>query len=390
MAGTNATSIAAPGRAAPAIPALLACLLAALLALAGCAPGDSAAEARGGLTLTDMRGRTVELAGPVQTIAIDDSRYLVALALIDPKPVSRLAAWAHDSNRLGREGHRAFLASEPALDGLPRIASSAENFDVESVIAARPDVAVLSVESGVTDSQIARVEAAGIPVVVLDFFADPMDNLEPSLLALGELIGREEAARRFVEYRRQRMDAIAARLADLPESRRTLVFLEAHAGSSPDCCNSPGRGNASDYLEFVGGHNIGADAIRQASGKLNLEYVIARDPQVYIATGGPHLEARGGFVVGAAFDRAEAARSLEQVAARRGIAHLRAVRDGRVHGFSHQLLNSPLDIVAMEVFARWLHPEIFADLAPERTLDELNDRFLAVRYDGTYWVSLEN
>lgn len=374
-------------RVSDGLAALLFYLLVA--ALAACSPaaetpaGDAAGE------IIDIRGRAIAIDTPVSRIAIDDSRYLVALSLIHPEPVSALAAWGHDVNRLGDATYQGFLTAAPQLADLPRIASSAENFDVESLIAARPDAAILSVESGVTDAQIARVEAAGIPVVILDFFADPMNNLEPSLLLLGELTGRSEQARAFITFRQQRMERIASRLADLPDEQRPLVFLEAHAGGSPDCCNSPGKGNASDYLAFVGGHNIGADAISQSSGRLNIEYVISRDPDVYIATGGPHLASSGGMDLGAGYSPAQARAALERVAARRGIATLSAVRDGRAFGFSHQLLNSPVDIVAIETFAKWLHPELFADLDPAATLAEINSRFLTVPYEGTYWISLK-
>ncbi|MCV0383891.1 MAG: ABC transporter substrate-binding protein [Erythrobacter sp.] len=366
---------------------LFAGVLAGALAACDAGPAEQSATASG--TVTDMRGREVAIPGEVGRIAIDDSRYLVALSLIDPKPVARLAAWGHDANRLGDASYAGFIKQSPELAGLPRIASSAENFDVESLIASRPDAAVLSTESGVTDEQIARVEAAGIPVVVLDFFSDPLDNLEPSMMILGRLIGREDEARAFLDFRREHLDAVAQKVRGLPENERPLVFFEAHAGSTPDCCNSAGRGNVSDYLEFVGAHNIGADAIPQSSGKLNLEYVIARNPEFYIATGGPHLAERGGLVIGEGYDENEARRSLEAVASRRGIAQLDAVRNGRAFGFSHQLLNSPLDIVAVETFAKWLHPELFADLSPERTLSELNQRFLAVPYEGRFWVALD-
>lgn len=377
-------------RGAFGVVCALMMLVLTAFSLAGCDSAEPAGRSQGAIEVTDMRGRTVRIEAPVKKIAIDDSRYLVALSLIADDPVSLLAAWAHDDNRLGSDAYQKFALTAPRLDDLPRIASSAENFDVESIIAARPDVAVLSVESGVTEAQIERVEAAGIPVLVLDFFADPMENLEPSLLILGRLTGKEAKAREFIAFRQKKLDTIAARVADLPDDDRTLVFLEAHAGSTPDCCNSAGRGNASDYMQFVGGHNIGADAISQSSGKLNLEYVISRNPQVYIATGGPHLAERGGLVVGPGTSAEEARASLAQVASRRGIADLSAVREGRTYAFSHQLLNSPLDIVAVETFAKWLHPDIFADVSPETTLQELNSRFLSVPYQGQFWVSLDN
>ena len=344
------------------------------------APATSATAQR------DIAGKPIIGAGPFTRIAIDDSRYLVALGLIHPEPASLLVAWPQDVNRLGEETYQQFLAQSPGLAQLPKVASSAGNFDAEALLAAAPDLALLSLESGITDAQRAQLEGAGITVVVVDFFVNPFENLEPSLRLLGQLTGREQQAEEFLAFRAEHMKVIADRVATLPTDDRPSVFLEPHAGMSADCCNSPGRGNIGDYLAFVGGRNIGAEVITQASGKLNLEYVIAQDPQVYIATGGPHLAQAGGLVVGPGFTAAQAQAALAKVSARPGISGLTAVREGRTHGFSHQLINSPLDVVAVETFARWIHPKLFADLTPEDTLAEINTRFLAVPYEGTWWV----
>ncbi|MFT3965038.1 MAG: ABC transporter substrate-binding protein [Sphingobium sp.] len=352
-------------------------------------PDGKSSSAAAASELTDIRGRPVRLDKTATRIAIDDSRYLVALGLIHPDPASLLVAWPQDINRLGPETYAQFLKKSPNLAKLSKVASSAGSFDVESLLAAHPDVALLSLESGVTDAQIAQVEAAGITVVIVDFFVKPFDNLERSLKILGALTGRQEQADAFAAFRAEHMMRIADRVAALPKDDRPTVFLEAHAGMTPDCCNSPGRGNIGDYLTFVGGHNIGADVIGKSFGKLNLEYVISRDPDVYIATGGPHLAKAGGLVLGAGYTPEQAHAALVKVTARRGIAGLSAVKAGRAHGFSHQLINSPLDIVAIETFAKWLHPDRFADINPAATLDEINRRFLAIPYQGTYWTDLK-
>ncbi|WP_121118059.1 ABC transporter substrate-binding protein [Croceibacterium ferulae] len=369
--------------------AFLAVALSGLLA-GGCqdasAPGEDAAASPAGLV--DVRGRPIQLRGALSQIAIDDARYLVALGLIHPDPGSLLVAWPQDVNRLGEETYQQFLAKSPGLATLPKVASSAGSFDLESLLAAKPQLALLSLESNVTDTQVAQLEAAGITVAFVDFFVQPLKNLERSLLLLGEVTGRQRQAQEFVQFRRERMDRIAKAVATLPAADRPTVFLEAHAGMGGDCCNSPGRGNIGDYLSFVGGHNIGADVIEQSFGKLNLEYVISRDPAVYIGTGGPHLAKANGLVLGAAVSPEQARAALARVTARPGIAGLSAVRSGNAHGFSHQLINSPLDIVAVETFAKWLHPDLFADLDPAATLDTINRRFLAVPYRGTFWVDL--
>lgn len=337
-------------------------------------------------TVTDLRGRTVSVPDNINTLAIDDGRFLLALALIDPNPVSRLAAWPKDINRLGEAYYQDLAEAFPAIKSLPLVSSSAEGFDMESMLAADPDVAVVSLSRGPSDAQVAMLEASGIPVVFIDFFIDPFNHQVPSLKLLASLTGNQQQAQDYLALRKQHLAQISQRL-DTQYTQPT-VFMEAHAGITQDCCFSPGTGGVGDYIEFVGGHNIGADVLTKASGKLNLEYIIASDPDVYIATGGPALAKTGGLVLGGGYSQSEAQAALTKVASRHGIAELSAVRQGRVHGLAHQLLNSPLDIVAVEALAKWLHPKRFADIDPANTLNIINERFLAVPYHGTGWVDL--
>lgn len=360
----------------------------AALALAACQPESEPTSSATQASLTDLRGRPIKLPAPGGKLSIDDGRYLIALGLIHPDPISVLAAWSGDVNRVGTETYAAYVAKFPALKDLPVTPSSAAEFQIEPVLAAAPAAAIVSMGAGPSDAQAAQLEAAGVSVVYIDFFTHPFENQARSLDILGRLTGREEQAAAYNAFRQGKLDAIASRVQAIPQDQRPSVFMEAHAGNGPDCCNSPGKGNMGDYIAFVGGRNIGADAMDAAFGKLNLEYVIDRDPDVYIATGGPHLERAGGFVVGEKYDVAQATGSLRKVASRRGVSTLKAVREGRTHGLSHQLINSPIDIVATEVLAKWIHPELFADLDPRATLDEINSRFLAVPYPGTYWVDL--
>ncbi len=354
------------------------------LLLAACGAGsDGAARASG---LVDLRDRPLEVSPPVSRLTIDDGRYLIGLALIHPDPVSLLSAWSGDVHRISPEMHAAFVERFPALAALPVTPSSAADFSVEAVLAAAPEVAVVSLGAGPSDTQVAQLKGAGVETAFIDFFSHPFENQARSLSLLGALIGREAEAEAYNRFRAERLALIAERVAAIPEDRRPTVFLEAHAGNGPDCCNSPGRGNVGDYIAFVGGRNIGADVLTSTFGKLNLEYVIDRDPAVYIATGGPHLERAGGYVVGPQYTPEQSRESLRRVASRRGIASLSAVREGRAHGLSHQLINSPIDIVATQALARWVHPELFGDLDPRATLNEINERFLAVPYLGDYWT----
>lgn len=339
------------------------------------------------IVLKDVMGREVTLAAPARRIMIDDGRYLIALSLLDKDPVSLLAAWPRDINRIGPAVYEQYRARFPAIERLHQVASSAGNFSVEQVLAATPDLAVFSLNAQPEAGQIAQLEAAGIPVVVIDFFVQPLANLETSLRILARAIGRENAAEAFVSFRKDKIAAIAARLAST--DRRPRVFIEPHAARTDECCASPGKGNIGNYIELAGGRNIGKEAIPGAVGVLSLEYVIAADPDVYIATGGPHMEGTRGLLIGPGYDAATVQSTLARVAGRDGISGLRAVREKQVHGIAHQLLNSPLDILTIEALAKWINPTLFADLDLEATRAALNERFLAVPLEGIYWADLE-
>ncbi len=352
---------------------------------AACTRRDAAGSSS---LLTDLRDRPLAITPPVTKLSIDDSRFLIALSLIHPDPVSLLAAWAGDVNRLSLDIYAAYLEKSPTLASLPKTPSSAAAFNVEAVLGAQPQVALVSLDSGPTDAQTAQLEQAGVRVAYIDFFQHPFENQPRSLSLLGAMIGREEQAEAYNAFRASRLKTISDRVAGLRDQPQPTVFLEAHAGNGPDCCNSVGAGNIGDYLTFVGARNIGAEVLKQPSGKLNLEFVVERDPDIYIATGGPHLEKTGGFVVGPKYDVETPRASLRRVAGRRGLSALKAVREGRVHGLSHQLINSPIDIVAAEVLAKWIQPELFAVLDPRATLDAINKDFLAVPHRGDSWTDL--
>ena len=342
--------------------------------------------AQGTIAITDIRGRAVTVPRNSNRLLIDDGRYLLALSLIHPDPVSVVAAWPHDINRISQQTYDRYVAKFPRLATIPRVASSAGTFSLEQAIAANPSVAIFTLGQGPTDAQLRQFAAAGIPVVFIDFFSQPFEHLERSLTILGQITGRETQARDFIAWRGARMQHIAARVKTAGPPPK--VFLEAHAGISADCCNSPGKGNIGDYITFVGGHNIGADVLPGASGRVSVEYVISQNPAVYILTGGPHLEKQGGYVVGPTFTVERSQQSLRRMTGRPGLSLLTAVTSGRVHGLSHQLLNSPLDILAVEALASWIHPGLFADLDPARTITELNQKFLAVPIEGPLWTNL--
>ncbi|MGR3197112.1 MAG: ABC transporter substrate-binding protein, partial [Paracoccus sp. (in: a-proteobacteria)] len=153
-----------------------------------------------------------------------------------------------------------------------------------------------------------------------------------------------------------------------------------------------GAGNFGEYVEMAGGTNIAGDILPSTFGTLNPEQIIAADPDHVIVTGGEwEAYVPGGAWVGMGpgSDMDMARDKLQALTERTAMTGISAVQNGNFHAIWHQFYDNPYYFVAIQRIAKWLHPDLFADLDPEATLIELHERFLPVSYEPGYWVSLD-
>ncbi|UZF91415.1 ABC transporter substrate-binding protein [Bosea sp. NBC_00550] len=358
------------------------------LLLAGLALPVLSARASEPVTATDVLGRTVRLAAPARRIVLAQGRQLNALGLLHPDPVSLLAGWGNDLERQNADALARYRARFPAIDALPIVGDggTANGFSLERAIALGPDLVVLSRSLAGTrrgpGDLVEKLEGAGIPVVVVDFFLEPLRDTVPSLRALGRLIGRDEQADKLIAFYEERMQRVASRVAG---ATRPSVFVHAHAGGY-DCCMTAGQGTFNEFVHAAGGRNIAAAMLPGATGQIGLEQLISADPDVYVATGGTHLAKLGGLVLGLGIGEADAEASFAKLLATPSLSTLTAIEKRRAFGFWHLFNDTPLHVVAIEALAKWLHPERFRDIDPAATLAE-GARFSAIPLDGTLWIA---
>lgn len=351
----------------------------------------SAAQAE--ILMKDAAGRDVVLTAAAKRIVTNESLLLLSLALIDPDPVARLAGWAAPQ-RFDMGMYEDFRQKFPEIEAIPVVGGVVPaNSSVEAVLSVKPDLFVISLWQAGWEEIVLRVEAAGVPVLFLDgpenAARGPAEATGFSIELLGKAIGRDEQAKNFADFVHARYALVAERLKDVRDRPDILpdVLIDAHAMEA--CCASPGTNNRiTEYLTLAGGNNIGSDVIAGYDGQLSSEYVLSVDPDIYIATGGPHLAAQGGLVIGGDTDEQAARASLRNIVGRSLRGELTAVREGRAFAVSHQFSNSALSVLVFECFAKWLHPDLFEALDPAATLAEINKRFMAVPITGVFWVSL--
>lgn len=369
----------------------LVTIILAAFAMASFALAVWPAAADEAVVVTDITGRTVTLPRAAKRVLLAEGRQIIALSLLDPKPVDFLAGWLGDFRRNDSESYAQYRQKFPDIDQVPVLGIGSDGtFPVERAIEIKPDVAVLGVSfaPGGRANDVARqLEAAGIPVVFTDFFVAPFEHTVASVRILGRVIGRDARASEYAEFYDRHMKRIAEHVTRAT-GPRPRVLLETHA-SVGDCCHAPGAGNIGRFITFAGGDSISAAVAPGPTAQLGLEYVIAANPDVYIGTGGAHLKASGGLVIGPGFDAVTIRERLAAVVARPGFSGLRAVRNGRVHGLFHNIISTPLNVIAAEALARWIDPDGARDIDPDATITEFNARFLAVPLQGVYWIDLK-
>lgn len=284
--------------------------------------------------VVDPAGRVLELPGRIERLVTLGSLPVLNSFVIALGAGGRLVSGLADFDRPTWRLQHLFapqIAAGPTLqqpDRQPRL---------EALLAARPDL-VLTMHRDAAD----RLAALGLPVLWLRW-RDPQD-VRTCMALLGEVLGRAEAARRYLDG----FDAVQAelqrRLGDLaPAGRPTALYLQPQTLTQP-------RRIAEWWIPAAGGRSVSDDGRAGESRSFSLEQLLAWDPQV--------------LFVGSRQAR-------ERLRRERAFAGLQAVRQGRIevapaglHSWANRTAELPLTLLWA---ARVLHPRRLAglDLADE-------------------------
>ncbi|QPL46523.1 ABC transporter substrate-binding protein [Halomonas sp. A40-4] len=349
------------------------------------------------ITVTDVAGRNVTLEAPAERVILGEGRQIYLVGILEPEdPFAHVVGWREDFSQADPDNYARYLERFPEIEAIPTFGGFKDGtFDVEQAASLTPDVVMMNIEAKTAtedagyDDKLAELD---IPIVYVDFREDPIKNTIPSMRIIGKLFGDEAAAEEFITFAEEQL----ARVTDVIEQadpERPSVFIDRAGGYSDECCMSFGPANFGEYVALAGGTNIAADIIPNTFGTLNPEQIIAADPDHMVVTGGSwdaYVPGGDWVGVGPGADMEKAQAKLEALTERTAMTGIQAVESDNVHAIWHQFYNSPYYFVAIQRLAKWLHPDLFADLDPEATMAELHDRFLPIDYEPGYWLSLND
>lgn len=242
-------------------------------------------------TVRDAVGRTVAVP--------DAPRRIVSLA---PNITEMLYALGLGSRVAGVTQ---YCDWPPAVAAVPRI-GGVINPSLEAIVALGADL-VLATADGNRPADVERLAGLGIAVYTID--TRSIADVFASLVTIGDLTGRGEAARALVAGLERRRAAVAARLEG-----RAPVSVFVAIDRVPLISAGPGT-FVGEMLTLAGGRNIaGASPIKYPV--YSLEQLLAEDPAVIVDAADP--------------GPVPAAELLRSWQALPGASGLRALREGRL------------------------------------------------------------
>jgi len=234
-----------------------------------CAGDAARAETR---AFTDGAGRQVAVPAKIERVFAAGRPAAITLYTLVP---DKLLGW----RQAFRDEEKAFLperyAALPVLGGL---FGRAKSGDLETLVAARPDIII---DIGSIDpthvSAADRVQAqTGIPYVIFDGSFDKTAELYE---ALGALLDAAPKAAELAAYSRKTFADMRALAARAPADHPARVYY----ARGPKGLETALAGSLNtEMLGYVGAVNVAADPARSGLATVSPEQVLGWDPEVII------------------------------------------------------------------------------------------------------------
>lgn len=208
-----------------------------------------------------------------------------------------------------------------------------QGVNVEKIVAAKPDLIIA--DSLTTKEVVEQLASLGFPVLAIR--AENIDEVLEHIELIGKATNNVTEADQLCADLRGRLDAVTAKIKDVAESERPLVFYEVWH----DALMSAGPNTfINNILTAAGGKNAMADATTDWP-EVDLEQLITKNPEI--------------IVLG------HDGQQPEDVKARANWQTIAAVQNERIFAVNPDTINrpGPRVIDAVEELAKIFYPNLF-------------------------------
>ncbi len=344
------------------------------------------------IEVIDLKGRHVMVKVPVNRIVLQSSgsggAFYTLLAIGGKDVVKKIVGWDSGLKMYRKWIWEKFSTAIPALKNIPDVGYIYKgDFSLEKVISLKPDVVIVppfAYERG--KDEFERLQNVGIPVVVIDYHSETLENHLKTISLIGKLLGNQKRTAELESFYKNQVLKVYSRFPEI-KKRPPKVYVECGMKGPDEYSNTYGNYMWGALVKKCGGINIAEGKIEKW-GPINPEYLLKVNPDVIIITGSYWPKAVNSMRLGYFATLSESKRLLSNFLKRDGWYTLKAVKNRRVYSIHHGLSRDIWDFVPIQFLAKCFYPEYFKDLNPVESFKEFHKRFLPVSYSGIWMISL--
>ena len=261
-------------------------------------------------------------------------------------------------------------------------------FSLEKTLAMKPDVVILAKQQYDTiKADMPRFEAANIPVVVVDYNDQSVENHTNSTKIFGQIAGTEQRADQAAQEYADGIADIQKRV-QATGSAKPKIYIEFGDKGPKEHSFTFGKNMWGAIADIVGGDNISKPFVENW-GPINPEQLLVSKPDVIMISGTEvGMKQTDSMAMGIDISADEAQRRLKGFTTRNGWDNLPAVKNNRVYGIYHTASRSLSDLASAQFMAKALYPQAFSDIDPEKTYMDFHKKYLPVKPSGTFFIQL--
>jgi len=246
--------------------------------------------------------------------------------------------------------------------------------DAEMILKLAPDAVISGVRGGCPEIE-AKLEGSDIDIVRFESWSQGI----PTLMMLAYMLDEVDNAMKYREWQNGYIDMVRDRVASIPLDKRPRVFFDRPGNTTYT------RGSGiSETLETAGGINIAADltssprvdlgiASKNTMPPVDTEWVLEQNPDVIIG-----FSWDGGYEV----DNISVLKTrYDEIQGTPGFSEINAGKNKKI--FVNYFINTagPGYQIGILYYAKWLYPELFRDLDPQKAHQEYIDKFQHVDFN---------
>lgn len=288
------------------------------------------------LTVTDMAGREVTLNAEPQKIV--SGYYISSSACIALGLTDRMVGVEDKSDK-----RPIYKKAAPELMELPNV-GSAKAFDMETCLAAEPDLVILPMKQKDT---AAALEELGIPALLV--LPESHEQIIEMFTLIGKATNSVAKADALIKYYNDKLTEVENLTAKLNDADKPVVMI---GGTGSYLTTAPAQMYQASLIAAAGGINAGKDIEGNSWTEISYEQLLAMNPDVIVIPTNNFATAAPDYTVDDVLNDSQ-------------LAELTAVKNGAVYqmttGFEAWDSPAPSGILGTLWMLKTLHSELYSN-----------------------------